>query len=489
MSIVEEIRKLHDLKTEGHLTEAEFAMAKARLLAPLVQDTPQVDEETTAVSEESSPADEQVEISQSSPLSLDSPPPESRPESRPESGPVLEQGPPATASSVKDPARPPLSGPGTPNEEATETAKVADASSPEVAPAQAPAKAPAKEPLKAPHKVSSVPATSVKTLAKNPVAVPDKASSEIDTKFLLYFAVPILLPVFVVIMTITIYSFVSKPDPGYESAKPVAAARTSVKQAPSTPTLREPAQTPTPTPTPTPTHQEVKEDPPSPPSEPAVENAPAQINAPDTEQGDLVVCNTNQDSNPGLPLRTGPSWKGRYSTILPGYQMMDGVVLESMGERKRGWIKVRVAKTGDVGWVITKNKDRRSPGYGSRVVCDRYQDKEVEAAPSTIMTRYVASLGRGDYQNPKGVRFSSAAMVIRQDRVNYHRFRVRHARDGDDPLFHDKGRRARLQELAHKFLKKNRRISRAIMNNSPVIQVTVLGQGGTMDEVKIEILD
>ena len=82
------------------------------------------------------------------------------------------------------------------------------------------------------------------------------------------------------------------------------------------------------------------------------------------------VCHTAQDRSPGLPLRNGPSWDDdEHTTILPGRVMRDGLLVEDLGGRDDGWWRVRVLRTGDVGWVVSTNSDKRSPNNGKPVLC------------------------------------------------------------------------------------------------------------------------
>ncbi|MEO1266913.1 MAG: hypothetical protein AAFX99_02380 [Myxococcota bacterium] len=82
-----------------------------------------------------------------------------------------------------------------------------------------------------------------------------------------------------------------------------------------------------------------------------------------------TICNTSQDSSPGLPLRDSPNWKDTTETLLPGSVMRDGLLLEDLGGRDNDWWFVRVLRTGDTGWVVSTNSDSRSPNQGKPVLC------------------------------------------------------------------------------------------------------------------------
>lgn len=60
---------------------------------------------------------------------------------------------------------------------------------------------------------------------------------------------------------------------------------------------------------------------------------------------------------------------------------------------------------------------------------------------------YLTLLGAEDLTNSSGVRLTSAAAIIAQDRANFHRFGIRHQDDQSDPWFHSRGHRAAIPSL------------------------------------------
>lgn len=76
--------------------------------------------------------------------------------------------------------------------------------------------------------------------------------------------------------------------------------------------------------------------------------------------GLLRVCNTSKDRKPGLPLREAPTWKKSTKTIRSGSQMLDGTILVDLKHRKGKWIAVQHLPSGDKGWVISVNTDRKN---------------------------------------------------------------------------------------------------------------------------------
>ncbi len=85
---------------------------------------------------------------------------------------------------------------------------------------------------------------------------------------------------------------------------------------------------------------------------------------------------------------------------------------------------------------------------------------------------YVAKLSAQDHFNSKGVRLKSAAAIIRQDRANFHRFKVRDPEDEPDSFFASKDNRALMEE----FLRNGRASQEtlnAIVNGSPLVHVEI----------------
>ena len=69
------------------------------------------------------------------------------------------------------------------------------------------------------------------------------------------------------------------------------------------------------------------------------------------------------------------------------------------------------------------------------------------AQAQQLIASYVARLSVTDHLNSNGQRLTSAAAIIRQDRANFHRFRIRDPEDQDDPFFSDEANRAALEQM------------------------------------------
>ena len=89
-----------------------------------------------------------------------------------------------------------------------------------------------------------------------------------------------------------------------------------------------------------------------------------------------------------------------------------------------------------------------------------------------LVGSYVAFLSKADHFNSQGQRLTSAAAIIRQDRANFHRFKIRDPEDEDDPFFADAGNRTALEQMLSRGRANPSVISR-IINGTPFIRVAI----------------
>jgi hypothetical protein len=68
-------------------------------------------------------------------------------------------------------------------------------------------------------------------------------------------------------------------------------------------------------------------------------------------------------------------------------------------------------------------------------------------AACDLRESYIARLGPTDHFNSNGVRLTSAAAIIRQDRANYHQFEKRDPEDEGDRFFASIENRAILERM------------------------------------------
>jgi hypothetical protein len=96
---------------------------------------------------------------------------------------------------------------------------------------------------------------------------------------------------------------------------------------------------------------------------------------------------------------------------------------------------------------------------------------------------YRARLSARDHFNSQGVRLTSPAAIIRQDRANFHRYGLRDPEDGNDSFFAVASNRDALE----RFLERGTMspaARNAIINGTPVIFVEVYP-----DHVNVWVLD
>ena len=89
---------------------------------------------------------------------------------------------------------------------------------------------------------------------------------------------------------------------------------------------------------------------------------------------------------------------------------------------------------------------------------------------------YTARLSPRDHYNSNGVRLTSAAAIIRQDRANFYVYGMRDSEDEPDSFFSNKSNRARLEEMLENGRATRDAIDRVI-NGTPLIRVDIYANG------------
>lgn len=103
-----------------------------------------------------------------------------------------------------------------------------------------------------------------------------------------------------------------------------------------------------------------------------------------------------------------------------------------------------------------------------------------------LVESYVARLSANDHFNSSGQRLTSPALIIRQDRANFHKFGMRDAEDQNDYFFQNASNR----ELLQQFLSRGQTSPGAyqsIVNGQPLIRVDIYRTGGG-DYVNVDII-
>lgn len=103
-----------------------------------------------------------------------------------------------------------------------------------------------------------------------------------------------------------------------------------------------------------------------------------------------------------------------------------------------------------------------------------------------LVETYVARLSAHDHFNSSGERLTTPAMIIRQDRANFHKFGRRDFEDEDDRFFRKVENRESLQKLVERGYS-SPGVYDAIVNGQPLVRVEVYQtKGGPY--VNVEIL-
>ncbi len=108
------------------------------------------------------------------------------------------------------------------------------------------------------------------------------------------------------------------------------------------------------------------------------------------------------------------------------------------------------------------------------------------ALADQLIESYVARLGANDHFNSSGGRLTSPALIIRQDRANFHKFGLRDPEDQNDNFFQNANNR----ELLQQFLDRGRTTPsayRMIVNGQPLIRVNVYRMRGG-DYVDVDVI-
>ena len=98
---------------------------------------------------------------------------------------------------------------------------------------------------------------------------------------------------------------------------------------------------------------------------------------------------------------------------------------------------------------------------------------------------YQAYIGTQDLYNSRGVRLSSAAQVLRQDRANVHKFGIWQSGDQVDSIFDTYGNR----DVMTRVLERNGLdpyVARQIIRGNVMVYVEVWGHGNTITAILVD---
>ena len=95
------------------------------------------------------------------------------------------------------------------------------------------------------------------------------------------------------------------------------------------------------------------------------------------------------------------------------------------------------------------------------------------ALADQLIESYTARLSANDHFNSSGTRLTSPAVIVRQDRANFHKFGARDLEDEPDGYFQSAGNRELLQRLLDAG-RTSPSAYRRIVDGQPLIRVTTL---------------
>ena len=109
------------------------------------------------------------------------------------------------------------------------------------------------------------------------------------------------------------------------------------------------------------------------------------------------------------------------------------------------------------------------------------------AQAQEVVGSYAAYIGEDDLYNSQGERLTEPWQVLRQDRANYHKFKIRQRGDEGDPFFSDVNNRAAMEQMvmngsieAH--------AARDLLRGGATVYVTIYGHKGRGDYVDVTVV-
>jgi hypothetical protein len=109
------------------------------------------------------------------------------------------------------------------------------------------------------------------------------------------------------------------------------------------------------------------------------------------------------------------------------------------------------------------------------------------AQAQEVVGSYAAYIGEDDLYNSQGERLTQPWQVLRQDRANYHKFKIRQRGDEGDPFFSDVNNRAAMERMVMNG-SIDRAAARDLLRGGATVYVTIYGHGGRGDHVEVTVV-
>ncbi len=110
----------------------------------------------------------------------------------------------------------------------------------------------------------------------------------------------------------------------------------------------------------------------------------------------------------------------------------------------------------------------------------------VQSSSDDFIGSYSAFIGPEDLYNSAGKKLKQPWQVLRQDRANYHKFKVRQRGDENDPFFRDAGNREAMEnKVRNGHIEKS--AARTLMSGNAIVYVEIYGRNGIGTSVNVTV--
>ncbi len=109
------------------------------------------------------------------------------------------------------------------------------------------------------------------------------------------------------------------------------------------------------------------------------------------------------------------------------------------------------------------------------------------AQAQEVVGSYAAYIGEDDLYNSQGERLTEPWQVLRQDRANYHKFKIRQRGDEGDPFFSDVNNRAAMEQMVMNG-SIEAQAARDLLRGGATVYVTIYGHKGRGDYVDVTVV-
>lgn len=109
------------------------------------------------------------------------------------------------------------------------------------------------------------------------------------------------------------------------------------------------------------------------------------------------------------------------------------------------------------------------------------------AQAQEVVGSYAAYIGEDDLYNSQGERLTEPWQVLRQDRANYHKYKIRQRGDEGDPFFSDVNNRAAMEQMVMAG-SIEAQAARDLLRGGATVYVTIFGHGGRGDYVNVTVV-